>query len=180
MSPTPQTPPTDRPLTAGDALRRILPITVTETPDYAELTFGDSRTQAMTMEPEVWLALNELSRPATSAASEGEVFGVTGACDEVEALACALFAHLCPGLRMDEDEDLPHYKEAAQAAFNHLREPVALASPPVSERERELEGALRRLVDNHGAYIEALPGTSGVSDLETARSLTAQPAGEGK
>jgi hypothetical protein len=57
----------------------------------------------------------------------------------------------------------------------------ALASPPVSERERALEGALRRLVDNHGAYIEALPGTSGVSDLETARSLlTAQPAGEGK
>lgn len=55
---------------------------------------------------------------------------------------------------------------------------AALASPP-SERERELEGALRRLVDNHGAYIEALPGTSGVSDLETARSLlTAQPAGE--
>lgn len=48
------------------ALNRVLPVSVTETPDYAELSFGESKTQAMTLEPETWLALNEL--PAILAA----------------------------------------------------------------------------------------------------------------
>ncbi|ALJ08270.1 hypothetical protein [Brevundimonas sp. DS20] len=42
------------------AIDRLLPITITETPDYAEVGFGECRAQAMTMEPDTWLALNQL------------------------------------------------------------------------------------------------------------------------
>lgn len=45
-----------------------------------------------------------------------EWFGVTGAVDETEALAVALFAARCPGVRMT-DEDLHHYRSAAQRAM---------------------------------------------------------------
>lgn len=41
-----------------EALRPFLPITVNETADYAELTFGDHETQAMTLRPDDWLKLN--------------------------------------------------------------------------------------------------------------------------
>lgn len=51
-----------------------------------------------------------------------EMFGVSGASDEVEALAVAIWAHRCPGLLMDEDDDRPHYMAAAKAAFEALDE----------------------------------------------------------
>lgn len=46
-----------------EALRAVTPITVHNTPDYAELTFGGSQTQAMTMEPEKWEAVNSALAP---------------------------------------------------------------------------------------------------------------------
>ncbi len=42
------------------AIDRLLPITIQNTPDYAEVSFGECQAQAMTMEPETWLALNQL------------------------------------------------------------------------------------------------------------------------
>lgn len=42
------------------AIERLLPISIHETPDYAEVSFGGCQAQAMTMEPETWLALNQL------------------------------------------------------------------------------------------------------------------------
>lgn len=42
------------------AIERLLPIGINDTPDYAEVSFGECRAQAMTMEPETWLALNQL------------------------------------------------------------------------------------------------------------------------
>lgn len=42
------------------AVGRLLPITTHDTPDYAEVSFGDVRSQTMTMEPEIFLLLNAL------------------------------------------------------------------------------------------------------------------------
>ncbi|MBG7616520.1 hypothetical protein IWC96_14675 [Brevundimonas sp. BAL450] len=42
------------------ALARVLPVVCVDTPDYAEMTFGESRSQAMTVEPDTFLALNDL------------------------------------------------------------------------------------------------------------------------
>lgn len=42
------------------AIERLLPITTRNTPDYAEVSFGECQAQAMTMEPDTWLALNQL------------------------------------------------------------------------------------------------------------------------
>lgn len=41
-----------------EALRPLMPITVTMTPDYAELGFGHCQTQAITMEPDTWTAID--------------------------------------------------------------------------------------------------------------------------
>ncbi|WP_278070509.1 hypothetical protein [Brevundimonas sanguinis] len=55
------------------AIDRLLPITIQNTPDYAEVSFGECRAQAMTMEPETWLALNQLpALIAEVAARRGE------------------------------------------------------------------------------------------------------------
>lgn len=42
-----------------EALRPFMPIRVNNTPDYAELTFGEHPTQAMTMQPDDWQRLND-------------------------------------------------------------------------------------------------------------------------
>lgn len=39
---------------------RLLPVTTHDTPDYAEVSFGDVKSQTMTMEPEIFLMLNAL------------------------------------------------------------------------------------------------------------------------
>lgn len=57
--------------------------------------------------------------PRHEVPADDEMFGVTGACGEVEALACALFAHRCPGIVM-HDDDLDHYRDAATRAFAAL------------------------------------------------------------
>ena len=52
---------------------RLLPVVVNMTQDYAELSFGDAHpTQAMTMQPDDWLALNEIVAALTAQADEIE------------------------------------------------------------------------------------------------------------
>ena len=48
----------DPALVLVEALSKFMPIEVRETRDYAEITFGDHQTQAMTMAPDDWIALN--------------------------------------------------------------------------------------------------------------------------
>lgn len=52
---------TDEIVEVLERVKPLFPITVNETADYAELTFGEHQTQAMTMDPATWLALNDLS-----------------------------------------------------------------------------------------------------------------------
>lgn len=52
---------------------RLLPVVVNITQDYAELSFGDAHpTQAMTMQPDDWLALNDIASALTAQADEIE------------------------------------------------------------------------------------------------------------
>lgn len=54
------------------ALARLLPVVIHETPDYAEVTFGEAKVQAMTLEPDTLLALNELPAILAALQSGGE------------------------------------------------------------------------------------------------------------
>lgn len=56
---------------AGEALRPFLPITASDTPDYAELAFGEHQTQAMTVQPQDWLALNTVADRIQAVVGEG-------------------------------------------------------------------------------------------------------------
>lgn len=53
-------------------LAPFLPINARDTPDYAELSFGDHQTQAMTMQPNDWIALSTAALRWTEEASQGE------------------------------------------------------------------------------------------------------------
>jgi len=198
MSPTPQTPPTDRPLTAGDVplLREgdVLRCTNPHTRAHLEgeeYAFGKRTHNAPGSGNDIvmkgdrhgtWSGIfTFVSRPATSAASEGET---------IERRFPALNDHL---IRMAHTGSTGSLYEWGDF-FDCLK--AALASPPVSERERELEGALREArttlsmlrrnvaseIKNHDGLFrwEGVPEAidSRVSDID--RALTAQPAGEGK
>lgn len=79
-----------------ERVSRLLPVVVNNTPDYAELSFGDAHpTQAMTMAPDDWLALNEL------------IPALTAQADEITRLRAALkpFADCCEYISDDEDND---------------------------------------------------------------------------
>lgn len=174
-------PPTDRPLTAGD----VLPMMALAM-DKLMQAFPDDCIPSASVCVEVANAVNAakevLERPATPAASEGEGEYTSPCGYEAKLINGQWRVGMAGNLDCVHDAEITVHKHVSDewSAALAKRIAAALASPPVSERERELEGALRRLVDNHGAYIEALPGASGVSDLELARSLlTAQPAGEG-
>ena len=199
---TPQTPPTDRPLTAGDApLTEQCRVVVhfangiaSVFSDYAKLAATGVHS---TLYP-IWLArsadlietlgniLNDMdavtdeddwtapivrasaqyqSRPATSAASEG--LGV------LERAKLASIVHMLSG--MEPSNTVQIYGREAAIIL------AALASPPVSERERELEGALRNLLGAFDTPIarRRLPPTDfSRAAIDQARALTAQPAGE--
>ena len=65
-----------------------------------------------------------------------EWFGVAGAVNQAEALAVALFAARCPGIRMT-DEDMHYYLSAAESALSavsaELDYPIAPKAEPVSD-----------------------------------------------
>ncbi len=74
--------------------------------------------------------------PSSLAGGDGsfrgaEWFGVTGAADETEALAVALFDARCPGIRMI-DEDLHYYRAAAQRAMQAVAD--ELDTPALTPR----------------------------------------------
>lgn len=76
----------------------------------------------------------KVSRLSAAPAPEGGAvwFGVTGAADETEALAVALFDARCPGVRMT-DEDLHYYRAAAQRAMQAVAD--ELDTPALATRE---------------------------------------------
>ncbi|HRL05076.1 MAG TPA: hypothetical protein PL098_00015 [Brevundimonas diminuta] len=76
----------------------------------------------------------EDAQPVAKPAPEGgaEWFGVTGAVDETEALAVALFDARCPGIRMT-DEDMHYYRAAAQRAMQAVTD--ELDTPALATRE---------------------------------------------
>ena len=131
---TPQTTPTDRPLTAGDVeLEDVLFFKLKDLIlEQSEGEWDDS----MIVRDAHHFASNLrplFARPATSAASEVE--GV----DRV----MAVLNHWFDGrMRVDRNSEM-----VAQLA--------ALASPPVSERERELEGADYEAIDRSLRTIRA-------------------------
>lgn len=80
--------------------------------------------------------------PEAPARDGVEWFGVTGAADETEALAVALFDARCPGIRMT-DEDLHYYRAAAQRAMQAVAD--ELDTPALTPRhEAPAEGDARR------------------------------------
>lgn len=74
------------------------------------------------------MSKHEKSAQSERLFSVSEMFGVTGAADEVEALAVALFCHRCPGIRMT-DEDLHYYGAAASRAFQAVRDELDTPDP---------------------------------------------------
>ena len=88
-----------------------------------------------------------------------EMFGVKGASDEVEALAVAIWAHRCPGLLMDEDNDRPHYMAAAKAAFDALDENY-------HEGEAALYRYMRSVAESNG--FESI--TQAIAEAVSARN----------
>lgn len=168
-------PPTDRPLTAGDFpwIKPMAEALAGYEADYGEGLddmhelgrIDESRaTPSFRIRVGHVRALAEiLSRPATSAASEG-------ARAIAKRLLSTNFDFLHP--KMEPSEQLEFEDSITNAITN------ALASPPVSERERELEGALREIE----AMCPATCETSLAHDMAqiASEALTAQPAGEGK
>ena len=207
---TDQTPPTDRPLTAGDVPTMTVTLVrhqVSGTMCIRKWEGGDDFEPGTHVLGPLCL-VHHLSRPATSAASEGEAMRLVP--DRVLTDAIYWMArgyervHSMPRV---SDTELANKIEGAKAALGRARDAAALASPPVSERERELEGALRDLFqyaerqecgheDTHrGGLIWTICDGCGKkwaddeggfvpyvepSPIARARALTAQPAGEGK
>lgn len=178
-------PPTDRPLTAGDWIEwhggenpvpgqrvdvrfRDGSVDCGDPSDDWDWPWGVSI-------PDHDVIAYRIARPATSAASEGE--------GKPEAIA-EIIRQWAP--------ETPSSRHLCAEAIL-----AALASPPVSERERELEGAADDLVGvveriegavRHGTWRnesgERLKDTPEWARfylaVNRARRLTAQPAGEGK
>jgi hypothetical protein len=75
LSRTPSTPGVREALEKlSAALNKVSPITTRDTPDYAELYFGEHQTQAMTMAPRDWnevAAAHDEARAALSAKEQG-------------------------------------------------------------------------------------------------------------
>ena len=87
------------------------PITSRDTVDYAEITFGSSQTQAMSMEPETLLAINDVfaAVPDLRAHIDAQAATIARLRAEVERLngrALVLEAHLTEAIERVEKGDL--------------------------------------------------------------------------
>lgn len=222
---SPQTPPTDRPLTAGDVpllregdlLRarngKLLSYAYTDKKGWA---FCDGFGPPIDRDAHTLESFTFVSRPATSAASEGEdkanhdclakrrpgepMFILLGRDPDAHTIV-QLWADRRLAAGGDPDHCRMGYDTAERMAA-YAKDPAnkpasapdavdypALASPPVSERERELEGALRLAVTALSCltFDDEIRSVIGNSNFEILRAnyaalrvLTAQPAGEGK
>lgn len=132
-----------------------------------------------------WSAMLAAAPAPPSLAQEGvDWFGVTGAADETEALAVALFDARCPGIRMT-DEDLHYYRAAAQRAMQAVADELDTPAltprheAPASEGERE-----RLRMAYKTGYAEGVEDSNGMFDRESceegwgqyAENISAQPA----
>lgn len=221
---TPQTPPTDRPLTAGDWIEWH----GGENPVPGQMVNWQTRNRPNRDDCETAVPSNaldwshqcrrgflpiiayRLSRPATSAASE-DGWSPVNVNDTVQVRLTdlgrethkAYWGPFSAGnyrpVKVDGDGwaefqlwDLmavfgPKIRMGMDVPFEttiRVKTP-ALASPPVSERERELEGALRLAANRLDRLaLEAMftPLESEVAEWveEVRRTLTANPAGERK
>lgn len=173
---TDQTPPTDRPLTAGDyeSLADLHTIKgwlhgLATNPDLNDVvadggvTVGDCYQQeAREFAGRIGRVIEHAARPATSAASEGSVNS--------------------PDMPGAYEGDVffgdPKNTTKATHRWSGGQWTSLEASPPVSERERELEAMLVEV----RAAIPARSARSHFFELaqKIDKALTAQPAGEGK
>jgi len=111
-----------------------------------------------------------------------EWFGVTGAADETEALAVALFVARCPGVRMT-DEDLHHYRSAAQRAMQvvsaELSGNLGQLEAPAEAGAQEIALALREARNRLHSGRVVLGDIDAIMDavmfLEDQAALRAQP-----
>lgn len=249
MSPIPQTPPTDRPLTAGDVplLREgdvlrshrkrhfvrcvAAGVIVLEYAAFTAAEFEAARFTFVSRQkvdgglPDIeaegerivrdtykregdfgylWTdvvgavqtAISEErarhpARPATSAASEGEVERTIDG-ETVLGFKVAAWRYLGPkdnarfGYRLCEHWSTPgNYPQKVERLFTETQLRAALASPLVSERERELEGALRMAANRMDrlaleVQFDTRLRAEAADWVAEARALTTQPAGEGK
>ena len=164
-------PPTDRPLTTGDVplLRKGDLIKGPNGKTYRFEEWGDGGFLTFIDEPyDGFLATlcTFVSRPASE--------GVDSSHGSVYDRLLTLIHDRDEALRGDGQTDP---SEIDETVLEIMKITNALASPPVSERERELEGALRNLVAHTDGLT--LPATAQIM-RERARALTTQPAGEGK
>ena len=222
------TPPTDRPLTAGD-------VPMLREGDVIKHDRGPTGTVSRITGSHIFMAREGLpdigdfhsgftfvSRPATSAASEGGKFRKKPVVIDAFEMRAEIYGDRSAWPQWLEDawnlergaegsiqnygvsplRDGPlqivtleglHNVQAGDWIIRGVKgelypckpdvfaltyEPAALASLPVSERERELEGALREIE----AMCPATCETSLAHDMAQIahQALTAQPAGEGK
>ena len=183
---TPQTPPTDRPLTASDWIEwhggenpvpgQMVDVELRDGSDADYMNSDDLRWDHPCDDDDI--IAYRLSRPAASE-GVGEL-KADFTRSHPSGMDDSTYEQIEDAL---DRADAPIIGEAGR--FLTLAQRVAaLASPPVSERERELEGALRGAVP----YLEALHSTCNGKEargfvwgvIQKARALTAQPAGEGK
>jgi hypothetical protein len=114
------------------ALAKICPIETRNTPDYAELTFGDHQTQAMTMQPADWDDIEAAYLDARSALTEQQptTSGVEVEHNEevVERVARAICAEFHKDSQFTTWEDeWQDWQDEARVAIAALA-----ASPPAS------------------------------------------------
>lgn len=197
------TPPTDRPLTADEWIgwhggENPVPGQIVKWQTRNEPNRDDCET-AVPSEALDWshpprqagnppVIAYRIARPGTSAASEGE--GVSAWPEEMTPEMEQVWRSAFIGqghLRRNQPGRVKHPESCERAAYRALRKFVAkaaLASPPVSERERELEGALRLAATAIGCLtfddeVRSIIGNTNFEILKAnaavIRRLTAQP-----
>lgn len=147
-------------------------------PDTNNGQFGydDARTVFVAM-------LAAAPAPSSLAGEDGsfrgaEWFGVTGAADETEALAVALFDARCPGIRMI-DEDLHYYRAAAQRAMQAVAD--ELDTPALTPRHEAPACSTcggKGYTEHEGGDGEGHPSRPEIEDCPKCHEAPAEGAGE--
>lgn len=147
------------------AIGRLLPISIRETPDYAEVSFGECQAQAMTMEPDTWLALNQLpallaeNAALRSVVTDQAALHLNMMRGGVPKLAPANIGHLYRGEEAKEviaevDRQNPGSNTRATEAEAELREHRITADLLVSTLKADKEEAERKLAEAVGLLRE--------------------------
>ena len=112
------------------------PITSCDTEDYAEITFGSSQTQAMSMEPETLLAINDVfaaipdlramidAQAATIARLTGAAKSLLALCEQA-GLADDLLATIYPDSKNRSGQTRDETAKQARRTMNEARAAIA-------------------------------------------------------